>query len=223
MKIVDVVERAESKNLDKVIILLHGYGADGRDLYGLTNYLDPEGKSHFMYPEGPVQVPIGPHMMGRAWFPLNMAEIEQAMATGTYRSYVDRYPEQFEQAVETVTEFLKPLTQKYSQITLGGFSQGGMIASHVAACSDIPIEKLVLMSTTLVNKKVLEESYTASAAKHPTFISHGYQDPVLSPQIAEEFYTFLSEKQSTVVKDFFQGGHEIPMGTLHSLKEFLSL
>ena len=40
---------------ERVLLLLHGYGADERDLGGLLTYLDPEGKFVTVLPRGPAR------------------------------------------------------------------------------------------------------------------------------------------------------------------------
>ena len=46
--VTNVVRGSES---DRLLLLLHGYGADERDLGGLLSYLDPDG--HFAHPDDP--------------------------------------------------------------------------------------------------------------------------------------------------------------------------
>ena len=44
---------------ERVLLLLHGYGADERDLGGLLPYLDPEGRFVTVLPRGPHAAPPG--------------------------------------------------------------------------------------------------------------------------------------------------------------------
>ena len=54
--VTNVVRGSES---DRLLLLLHGYGADERDLGGLLGYLDPEGRFATVLPRGPVAAPPG--------------------------------------------------------------------------------------------------------------------------------------------------------------------
>ena len=54
--VTNVVHGSES---DRLLLLLHGYGADERDLGGLLTYLDPEGHFATVLPRGPVAAPPG--------------------------------------------------------------------------------------------------------------------------------------------------------------------
>ena len=54
--VTNVVRGSES---DRLLLLLHGYGADERDLGGLLRYLDPEGHFVTVLPRGPIAAPPG--------------------------------------------------------------------------------------------------------------------------------------------------------------------
>src|SRR4030095_16429117 len=60
----------------RVLLLLHGYGADERDLGGLLGYLDPEGRYAAVLPRGPIAAPPG-----LSWFGL-ARRAPQAMEAG---------------------------------------------------------------------------------------------------------------------------------------------
>jgi len=216
-----VVARTGTEHSHSIVILLHGFGANGHDLAPLADMLDPERTLHFIFPEGPKEVPIGPHMTGNAWFELNMQEVEAAMAAGTYRSYVDDPPVGFEESVNSLRPLIVDYAGRFENLILGGFSQGGMVASHLALTSDIEVKKLILMSTTLVNKETLQQTIGSGKNLPTTFLSHGDQDPILSPEIAREFATFLGQKGVSVESHFFQGGHEIPYHVAEKLKAFI--
>ena len=49
----------------RLLLLVHGYGADERDLGGLLPYLDPDGIFAAVLPRGPVAAPGTP---GFAWY-----------------------------------------------------------------------------------------------------------------------------------------------------------
>ena len=46
-------------NADRLLLLLHGYGADERDLGGLLGHLDPDGRFAAVLPRGPIAAPPG--------------------------------------------------------------------------------------------------------------------------------------------------------------------
>ena len=70
-------------------------------------------------------------MEGRAWFNIDMAELEQAMRTGSHRAFEDKNPEEFQKALPLVKTFINNLSKDYDEVIIGGFSQGAMISSHL--------------------------------------------------------------------------------------------
>ena len=60
--ITNVVQGSASERL---LLLVHGYGADERDLGGLLPYLDQDGRFAVVLPRGPLAAPGTP---GFAWY-----------------------------------------------------------------------------------------------------------------------------------------------------------
>ncbi len=81
--------------------------------------------------DGPISVPLGFMMEGRAWFPIDMAELESAMSSGEHRKFADKSSKEFNHSQKLAVEFLKEISKNYSKLIIGGFSQGAMLASHV--------------------------------------------------------------------------------------------
>ena len=63
-------------------VILHGYGANFEDLAGLMPYADPAQLYNWIFPNGILDVPIGPHMSGKAWFPIDIAALERQLQKG---------------------------------------------------------------------------------------------------------------------------------------------
>jgi predicted esterase len=63
-----VTNVVRGSNARRLMLLVHGYGADERDLGGLLQYLDPEGEYCVVLPRGPEAVPGTP---GFAWYSWN--------------------------------------------------------------------------------------------------------------------------------------------------------
>lgn len=202
---------------DTAVVMLHGYGADMNDLAPLRDYLDPQGLWHWYFPNGPVRVPFGGMWEGRAWFPIDMAELERAMREQRHRHFADKCPAEFVTSLELMEHELRQLHLRHARIVLGGFSQGAMMASHLAA--RLGAAALVVLSGTLIDRAGLEAQ--ASAAPVPFFQSHGDADPLLSLAQAKDLFEVLEQKGWSGVWAPFRGGHEIPAPTLKSLAHFL--
>jgi phospholipase/carboxylesterase len=199
------------------VVFFHGYGADMNDLAPLRRFLDPESRWHWYFPNGSVRVPFGGMWEGRAWFPIDMAELEKAMREGSHRVFADKRPAEFIEALELMSEEIYHLQKKYSQVVLGGFSQGAMLATHLAA--HVHPSALVILSGTLLDRAGLESTVTPQGI--PFFQSHGDADPLLSLAQAKDLYQVLESKKWQGLWAPFRGGHEIPTPILQTLNNFL--
>lgn len=204
---------------NKAIVLFHGYGADMNDLAPLRQWLDPKGEWHWYFPNGPVRVPFGDMWEGRAWFPIDMAELEQAMRENRFRSFAGPATEAFDGAVRGMEAFLAPLAQKHPDLVIGGFSQGAMGVSHVALRGNVPVKGFVLLSGTLVDEAALVASPLTQSLSF--FQSHGESDPLLSFPAAKALNALLGQRGHSGVWYPFRGGHEIPPAVLQALQGFL--
>lgn len=203
---------------DKAVVLFHGYGADMNDLAPLHQYLDPAGEWQWYFPNGPLRIPFGIQWEGRAWFPINMAELERAMQSGTHRDFSGMSTAEFKDAVATMRSFVEGMRSHHGKLVIGGFSQGAMGASHVASQIGDQLAGLILLSGTLVDIEAIKSS---GASELPFFQSHGDSDPLLGFKHAQALNHVLSEKGMRGVWMPFRGGHEIPMPVLHGLRDFL--
>ncbi len=102
----------------RLVVLLHGYGADGHDLIGLGKQWGPDlPGTAFVSPHAPSPCMMAP--MGRQWFPLPEISIEVARdgvcsALPVLESFLDT----------ALTEH----QLNVGDVALVGFSQGGMMA-----------------------------------------------------------------------------------------------
>ncbi|MCO4756250.1 MAG: dienelactone hydrolase family protein [Bacteriovoracaceae bacterium] len=205
------------QNSKTAVVLFHGYGASMQDLYGLSDYVG--GEVDWYFPNGPIAVALGYMMEGRAWFPIDMRELEIAMSSGTHRSFKDKRSDEFDKSQEMALEFLQELRPKYDKLIIGGFSQGAMLASHVFSKADV--DGLALFSGTLIDEQSLRAKI--DNAKCSTFFqAHGKQDPVLSFGQAKDLYNVLDEKKLKGHFVEFDGGHEIPESALQGFKKYLA-
>ncbi len=204
----------------KTVIMLHGFGADMNDLAPLHTYLDPDGHFNWIFPQGILTVPIGPHATGRAWFPIRMADIEAAAMRGEVVDFAEVFPEGMAEAERRIKSLISYLRLKSSDLILGGFSQGAMMTCQVALTLPDDIMGMILFSGNCVNIKTWE----AAAPRHkaiPYIQSHGMEDPILGFKHAERLHSLLSE--SGLKGQFlpFKGFHEIPLPVIRETARFL--
>lgn len=153
------------------VVFLHGYGANGADLLGLA---DPLGEhlpdTLFVAPDAPEQCAGAP--FGFQWFPIpwiDGSSEEESMA-GMARAVQDL--DAFLDAL-CVDEDLLP-----EQIALFGFSQGTMMALHVAPRREDEVAGVVGFSGRLLEPELLGDE---AVSKPPVLLVHGDQDDVVPP------------------------------------------
>ncbi|MEO9590645.1 alpha/beta hydrolase [Rhodopirellula bahusiensis] len=230
------------------VILCHGYGASGDDLVGLTDYLisklgDAAEAVRFVYPVAPGDLADQGMPGGRAWWPLNMASLQQLLQTSQFDQLHDQTPPGIEaasgQLVSTVKAVLNSMpadppasdssatsvegTRPY---VLGGFSQGAMVTMNAALTGDIPPpDVLVQFSGTLVCGPQWSEAASKSGIGRlkatRVLQSHGTVDQVLPFSSAATLADTLHEEAEEWEFLAFQGPHTIEAGTLDHLAQWI--
>ncbi|MFN7454851.1 MAG: alpha/beta hydrolase [Pseudobdellovibrionaceae bacterium] len=125
-------EQAASGQAELTVILFHGYGADAYDLRSLAEVLETGKKTRYIFPMGPLEVPIGPGWTGRAWWPIDMARIEKVAMTGQPADLSEEIPQGLDSLREEVFKMIESIEPDFSKVVVGGFSQGSMLATELA-------------------------------------------------------------------------------------------
>ncbi|MFN8791364.1 MAG: alpha/beta hydrolase [Bdellovibrionales bacterium] len=199
------------------IILFHGYGADATDLRPLADVIPTKKPFNYIFPEGPLAVPLGPHWVGRAWNQINLERLQNPHVD---YDLTHESPKELPQTRRLIADMIRDLKVPMDRIILGGFSQGGMMAVDQFFSLPESPKALVLLSTALVNKAEWK-SLGKNKKPVPYFLSHGTQDPVLRIKYSDQLHSFLAELGMKGERHVFQGVHEIPMVILQKLGSFL--
>ena len=154
----------------QLIVLLHGYGADGNDLISLGQvWQQALPDAAFVSPHAPQRVPEAPER--HQWFALNRMETTET-ATGA---------EAATPALESFIEAeLKATGVSADKLVLVGFSQGAMMALY-AGLRRKAAPAAILAFSGLLPGRIPQPS--PAGAYPPVFISHGDSDPVVPPQM----------------------------------------
>jgi len=223
----------QSDTLDEthcgLVILNHGFGASGDDLVDIGAMMMDESevvaaRFRFVFPEAPID--LGPMGMpgGRAWWPINMAQLAEVNQTRDYSELTRISPPGMPEATSLLAAALHDMRTFYrveeDRIVLGGFSQGAMISTHLTLSTGLQPALLALFSGTLLCR----DEWTRLALAHPhcsVLQSHGFEDPILPFGAATELSEMLTDAGFEVDFIPFHGGHTIPMNVLQKLSERL--
>jgi phospholipase/carboxylesterase len=150
-----------------LVILLHGYGADGNDLLGLAPHwsrLLPE-TTQFIAPHAPFPCEAAP--FGRQWFGFEGRNESMILAeTQTAAALLDSY----------ISAELARRDLAEGQVALVGFSQGTMMALHVAPRRSRSLAGVVGYSGSLIAPQLLAADIRS---RPPILLVHGDADPVV--------------------------------------------
>ncbi|MCE2517924.1 MAG: dienelactone hydrolase family protein [Alphaproteobacteria bacterium] len=198
----------EGETPDRLVIFLHGWGADGADLMELAPAIAMAfPKAMFLAPDGPE--PCSANPMGRQWFPL---DVDQAA--------IDQGPDQAMPALDAlITTMLAETGLGLGDVYLIGFSQGGMMALHVSTRLSAAIGGVVSFSGALLAPEKLAAEITA---KPRVLLVHGRDDEVVPFQamaIAEAVLGQSGVDVTAVARDGL--GHGIDPDGFRQAVEFI--
>ena len=211
----------ETPGATRTVVLLHGFGAPGDDLVALAQYIDAPAR--YVFPAAPLELG-GLYGDSRAWWMLDLARLEQELASGAVRDRRSEVPPGLAEARTKLFGLLDEIKARYGagdgELVLGGFSQGAMLSLDVALHREQPPAALILMSGTLLAESIWKPRMQR-LANVPVFQSHGMHDQLLPYAIAELLRDELRTAGAKLEWCEFHGGHEIPPQVLDGVAKLI--
>ena len=196
--------------IKKAIILLHGYGGDGKDISILSlNWKRHMPNTVFICPNGHEICAMNPS--GYQWFDLSNEEpsyiLEQSIkAENVIKKFIDEVKLEFN------------LSNK--DICLSGFSQGCMMSLNVGLTSDEKFSCIVGFSGKIIDKNDLVKRINS---KPRTLLIHGEKDEIVPPNNLLESKDFFLRNniqlETMLIKDC---DHHIPIEASSTALKFIS-
>ncbi len=188
------------------IVLLHGWGANAHDLFGLAPLLHG-GEAIVLCPQGPMSFEIGPGHSGHGWFDLsNGLSVDPAQVSAACA--------QVEAFIETALETY-PIDK--NRLLLGGFSQGGFVAYQIGLHAPERFAGLMALSSWLPTEFVADITRSPALEQLPALIVHGLEDPMIPSERGHESRDALLALGVPTVYREFSMGHEINQEALHTI------
>tara|TARA_B110000003_G_scaffold209325_1_gene208218 strand:- start:2267 stop:2923 length:657 start_codon:yes stop_codon:yes gene_type:complete len=194
-----IIEPENNIPINNAVILLHGYGGDGKDISMLTlNWKRFLPNTVFLCPNGHETCPINPN--GFQWFDLTKDDPKYILT-------------QSKKAEEKVLKFIDEVKVKYklknSQICLSGFSQGCMMSINLGLISNENYNCIVGFSGKIINQEDLQKRKISSTKM---LLLHGDSDTVVSPTFLLEAKDFLIRNKIEIVTNMIKNcEHNIPV------------
>ena len=203
------------------VVLLHGFGANGRDLAGLVPMLDPAGRLNWLFPEAPVVLGQGLAGPSRAWFPRTQDGLTAVMNGEYFANLADLSPPGLTAASAELRELLEHKGIPVELTVIGGFSQGSMVALRASLGADTPPRGVILFSSALVSSEQTRSLAHASPGL-PFVQSHGTRDPILSFESGRALFSLLDTAGLEGRFVSFPGAHEIPSVAVEAARSLLA-
>jgi thioredoxin 1 len=195
-------------NAERLLLLLHGLGADEHDLAGLLSYLDPDGRFVTVLPRAPYSAPGG---LGYSWFHFGAPDITAA----TIASSLDAVEEAFESACDMYG-------MKREEAVVGGFSQGSAMTlvlglrraerAHPAA--------VLAMSGFLPEEGRWQYDW-GSPDVPPVLMQHGTRDQMIPVDRARKSARTLADRGVPLVWREYPMEHQVALESVRDAKQWL--
>jgi len=194
-----IIKPEEGIEIKYAIILLHGYGGDGKDISMLTlNWKRHMPNTVFICPNGHETCPINPS--GFQWFDLTKNDKDYIL-------------DQSIKAEKKINAFINEIKQEFNlknnQICLSGFSQGCMMSLNVGLTSKEKFSCIVGFSGKIIDKNNLKLRIKNST---DTLLIHGDVDQVVPSTYLLEAKDFLIRNNISVETLMIKNcDHNIPI------------
>ena len=194
-----IIKPEEDVEIKHAIILLHGYGGDGKDISMLTlNWKRHMPNTVFICPNGHETCSINPS--GFQWFDLTKDDTDYIL-------------DQSIKAEEKIKVFINEIKQEFNlknnQICLSGFSQGCMMSLNVGLTSKEKFLCIVGFSGKIIDKNNLKLRIKNST---DTLLIHGDVDQVVPSTYLLEAKDFLIRNNISVETLMIKNcDHNIPI------------
>jgi len=194
-----IIKPEEGIEIKYAIILLHGYGGDGKDISMLTlSWKRHMPNTVFICPNGHETCPINPS--GFQWFDLTKNDKDYIL-------------DQSIKAEKKINAFINEIKQEFNlknnQICLSGFSQGCMMSLNVGLTSKEKFSCIVGFSGKIIDKNNLKLRIKNST---DTLLIHGDVDQVVPSTYLLEAKDFLIRNNISVETLMIKNcDHNIPI------------
>jgi phospholipase/carboxylesterase len=193
---------------DRLLVLLHGWGANAQDVAGLINAINMivipfQG----LLPDAPFDHPMVPG--GKQWY-------------GFPANYDFRQPHDFEHQADLIDSraqlqaWMESLPSQtgipLEKTIMGGFSQGGAMTLDVGP--RLPLAAMLILSS------YSHAPIVPCVSPRPVLVIHGRQDPVVPLEKAKDTVRQLEGHGMPVTYKEFDMGHEVSLEALQVASQF---
>ena len=194
-----IIKPDQNNKINNAVILLHGYGGDGKDISMLTlNWKRFLPNTVFLCPNGHEKCSI--NQSGFQWFDLSKDDPKYII-------------EQSLKAEQIIKKYINEVKELYklnnSQICLSGFSQGCMMSINIGLTSDENFNCVVGFSGKIIDKDNLAKRISSTTKM---LLLHGDKDAVVPSSNLLDAKDFLLRNKIEVETNMISDcDHHIPI------------
>ena len=194
-----IIRPESNTKIKNALILLHGYGGDGKDISMLSiNWKRHLPNTVFICPNGHEPCAINPS--GFQWFDL----------TNDDPNYI---LEESIKAEKKLNKFINEVKKEFdlsnSEIILSGFSQGCMMSINLGLTADQEYNCVIGFSGKIINQENLKSRKKVSTK---TLLIHGELDQVVQPHFMLEAKDFFIRNNIEIETHLINNcDHNIPI------------
>ena len=194
-----IIKPDQNNKINNAVILLHGYGGDGKDVSMLTlNWKRFLPNTVFLCPNGHEKCSI--NQSGFQWFDLSKDDPK----------YITEQSLKAEQIIKKYINEVKELYKlNNSKICLSGFSQGCMMSINIGLTSDENFNCVVGFSGKIIDKNNLAKRISSTTKM---LLLHGDKDAVVPSSNLLDAKDFLLRNKIEVETNMISDcDHHIPI------------
>lgn len=195
--------RPAAGDAEGALVLIHGRGADERDLEPVLDFLDPSRRLVGVTPRGPLSLPPG----GAHWYVVHRVGFPDP----------DTFHNVFARTAGWLDGLLLALGLPHERTVLGGFSQGAVMAYALGLCTGRPAPAGVLALSGFLPTVDGFELDLPGHADVPVAIGHGSEDGVIDVGFGRDARERLEGAGCEVTYRESTMGHAIDPGYLREL------
>ncbi len=194
-----IIKPENNAKITSAIILLHGYGGDGKDISLLSmNWKRHLPNTIFICPNAHEPCSINP--TGFQWFDLTKDEPNYIL-------------EQSLKAEKILNKFINEIKNEYQlendRICLSGFSQGCMMSINLGLTADLNYNSIIGFSGKIIDQENLKKRKKNSTN---ILLIHGDSDAVVSPSFLLEAKDFFIRNNIDIETHLIKNcDHHIPV------------
>ena len=204
-----IIKPEDNKNIKNAVILLHGYGGDGKDISMLTlNWKRFLNNTIFLCPNAHQICKINPS--GFQWFDLDSDDSEYIL-------------NESKKAENKLKQYIEEVKLEYklnnSQICISGFSQGCMMSLNVGLTSNESFNCIVGFSGKIIDMKDLS---LRIKTKTNILMVHGDSDQIVPPSSLLDAKDFFIRNKIDIETLMIQNcDHHIPIEASSAALKFI--